>query len=524
MNNAKATLRSVITFAVVVVLALLFGYYLTVNGGFRIDYTDPLDDLVVFMISVLVFPLLLRWHYPLMLLCWNLTVSAFFLPGSPSMALVMIALSFGISVLQRTLNKDSQFINVPQITLPLLCLLAVIVVTAKMTGMGLRTFGGDVYGGKKYVYLLGGIIGYFALSARRIPPERKNLYLGLFFLGGLTSFVADLVPWLPRWSYFIYNFFTYNEYFFRRGGLGETARYNGAVGTALAVFFYMLARYGIRGIFLEGKPWRWVIFILFFAYGLLGGFRTFVILVGLAFVLLFFLERLHRTKLLPVFLLVGLLGGIALIPLASHLPYTFQRALSFLPLNISPQAKLDAEATLDWRVDMWQGVMPQVSQYLFLGKGYVISPLDYNFVMGVDASVHSAFAENGGMALAEDYHNGPISVIIPFGIWGSIAFIWFLVAGVRVLYANHRYGDPSLRTVNTFLLAVFIARIIFFFTIIGAFSTDMLFFCGYLGLSVSLNGGVCRPVNKAPAAKSEAFRNFRRLPSAAAPAFQRRTG
>ena len=50
--------------------------------------------------------------------------------------------------------------------------------------------------------------------------------------------------------------------------------------------------------------------------------------------LMFFMEGLHRTRLLPFFILVGLVGACLLVPLAHKLPYTFQRALSFLPLDI----------------------------------------------------------------------------------------------------------------------------------------------------------------------------------------------
>ena len=417
-----------------------------------------------------------------------------FLPGHPSPCLTMIAISLGISVFQRMLNRESQFIYVPQLVLPLLCLVAVAVVTADLTGLGLRTFGNDVYGGKKYVYLLGAILGYFALSACRIPPERKNLFLALFFLGGISASIGDLLPLLPHSLYFIYWFFQPNEYFFTTGGLGEeSTRFAGASATSIAVFSYMLARYGIRGIFLSGKPLRWLTFILMSIYGLFGGFRSMVLIFALIFALQFFLEGLHRTKLLLIFLFAGALMATALVPLASHLPHTFQRALSFLPLKVDPMDQMDAQNSLDWRVQMWKALLPQVPQYLFLGKGYAISPLDYEF-MGPGASTHAVFAENQGLALAGDYHNGPLSVILPFGIWGAIAFVWFLFAAIRVLYANYRYGDPSLRVINTFLLAAFVARVIFFLLIVGALSNDMLAFCGLLGLSVSLNGGVCRPL------------------------------
>jgi hypothetical protein len=518
MNNTATLLRSAITFAVIVPLALFFGYLLAGPWGFSTEASIGIVALT------LLFPLLLRWHHPLLLLCWNLTGVIFFLPGNPPVCLLMIGLSLGISVLQRTMSRDSQFISVPQITVPLLGLLAVIAVTAKMTGLGLRTLGGGVYGGGKYVFLVGGILGYFALTAQRIPLERRNLYVGLFFLGGLTAFIGDIFPWLPHWTYFIYAFFTYNYGYFATSE-GEGARFSGAVGTSFAVCFYMLARYGMKGIFLTGKPWRWVILIIFLIYSMIGGYRGFVIFLGLIIALQFFLEGLQRTKLLLVFLLAGVVGGLALIPLAPHLPFTFQRALSFLPLNVDPVARADAQSSTDWRVQMWQSLLPQVSQHLFLGKGYVISPLDYQFVLGPQASVQGTFTEDQAEALAEDYHNGPLSVLIPFGIWGAIAFLWFLAAGVRVLYANFRYGDPGLKTINAFMLAVFLARSIFFFAVFGSIHSDILMFCGWLGLSVSLNGGMCRPARAGQIAPQlEPPRDIRRFLNPPAPAFQRRIG
>ena len=120
----------------------------------------------------------------------------------------MLALSFGISVLQRAMNKEMRFIPAPQITLPLLCLGVVALVTAKMTGgFGLHALGNPVMGGKKYVFLLAGIVGYFALTARRIPPERAGLYVALFFLGGCLDVIGDLVAFIPRSFYFLFLFF-----------------------------------------------------------------------------------------------------------------------------------------------------------------------------------------------------------------------------------------------------------------------------------------------------------------------------
>jgi hypothetical protein len=514
MNSAF--FRSLIIFGVCAVLAIWLGFL--VAGP--LTYSSlAIYGLLGF---ILISPLLLRWHYPLMLLCWNFAAVAPFVPGRPSVGLTMILLSLGISVLQRTVNRESQFIRVPQVTVALLIMLAVVMVTAKMTGFGIRVFGSSVYGGHKYLYLVGGILGYFALSAKRIPPERRNLYLALFFLGSISAAFGDLVGFLPHSGYFIYWFFQpFNLQELHAGIDEQVTRLNGALYASLGIFSFMLARYGIRGIFFSRKPWRWVILVLAVVYGLLGGFRSLLMIFALLFMIEIFLEGLHRTKLMAIILSGGILGGLALIPLAVHLPVGFQRTLSFLPYKVSLEAKLDAQATLDWRVAMWNALLPQIPEYLLLGKGYNINPLDYEFVMGPEASIHST-AQNDPLALANDFHNGPISVLIPFGIWGAIAFLWFIAVGIWVAYRNYRYGDPTLKTINSLLLAAFATRVIMFFIVGGDLSSDMMILCGLLGLNVSFNGGVARRVHAGrPAPQLKPVRGFARIPSAPLPAYQR---
>ncbi|MGB7767297.1 MAG: hypothetical protein WBN22_00385 [Verrucomicrobiia bacterium] len=514
MNNFAALFRSFIIYAVCVVLAIWLGFLLATPLTF--------SQLTIYgvLAFTLFFPLLLRWHYPLLLLSWNMAAVVFFLPGHPSLYLLMVAFSLGISVLQRMLSKESRFISVPQVTLPLLCMVAVIIFTAKMTGLGVRSLGSDEYGGKKYFYLMGGILGYFALTARRIPLERKNLYLGLFFLGGVTNIIGDLLPLVPGPLHFIYWVFAPNLNFMHaQGPDSEMTRLNGATFTAALVVPYMLARYGIRGIFLSGKPLRWMTLFAFLILGLFGGFRGFIISSALLFALQFYLEGLHRTRLMLALSVAGILGGLALIPLAPHLPYTFQRALSFLPLKMSTAARMDAQDSWDWRVQMWQAILPEVPQHLLLGEGYVLSSQNFDFMASNDVK---AFAQNQSAVLAEDFHSGPLSVVIPFGIWGCLAFLWFLAAGTRVLYLNYRYSNPALKTVNTLLFAAFVAQSLYFLFAFGDLSGDMFRFTGLLGMGVSLNGGVRRPVRtvqSTPVRKKT--QRFPKLPPPPVPAFQR---
>jgi len=490
-SNATALLRSLVTYAICVPLAIFVGYLLT--NPLNYSTLGTFGVLALLLVS----PLLIRWHYPMLVLSLQMALSVFFIKGAPALGLVMTALSLGMSVLDRTMNPNRHFIRAPQITWPLVALAVVILFTAKLTGgIGLHVLGSDVYGGKKYVYLALGILLYFALSARRIPPERAKFYLTLYFAGGMLTFISDLYPIAPHWATPIFLFFQpsmgYGTYY----ELGET-RLAGFSVAGVALSNLIMARYGIRGILFPVKPWRLAFFILSILMILLGGYRGFIFVVGLTFTLLFFLEGLHRTKLLPLLIFFGVFAFVILIPTASRLPFTFQRTVAFLPLHLDPYARESAQTTLNWRIQMWTALLPQVSQHLLLCKGLAIAPQDFNTLMGVDSAIGVAGgdfdASQNQLALSYDYHNGPLSVLIPFGIWGAVAFLWFVAASLRVLRANFRYGDPALQTVNAFLFGCFLALLITFVFVGGGLNGDLMRFTGIVGLSVAFNGGACRP-------------------------------
>src|ERR1051325_11611291 len=106
MSNPTAVFRSLFIYLLCLPLAIFLGYLLA----------DPLDlrtlgtvGIVLFIISV---PLFLRFHYPFMILSWNFSAVLLFLPGRPHLWMAAVAFSLLISIGQRTLSKESQFIKV----------------------------------------------------------------------------------------------------------------------------------------------------------------------------------------------------------------------------------------------------------------------------------------------------------------------------------------------------------------------------------------------------------------------------
>lgn len=486
MNNLQA-FKALVLYAVLVPVAIFLGYVLS-DPMQRSTYIS-----VTLLLGILAAPLLLRFHYPIMLLSWNTTAVLFFLPGRPNMWLATIAVSFLIAFTQRILDKDRQPLRVPELTRPLIAIVLVTVITSQLTGgIGVQALGGEVFGGRRYILMWFAILGYFALSTQRIPTDRVGLYLGLFFLGGVTCVIGDLFPVIGDKIPFL--FYVIPPYSLSVGELQLGAsRLSGITAASIGVFGYMMARYGIRGIFLAGKPLRILALLGFTAVGLYGGFRSMLLSLLAVFVVQFYLEGLHRTRLLPLFGGVLLLIGAVTVPFVSKLPQTVQRAMAFLPLPIDPIARESAQTSSEWRLQMWRALLPEVPEHLLLGKGLGISREDLAFSTDYFLQARTISGRDWHAAVVGDYHNGPLSVVIPFGIWGVLVFLWFMVAALRLLYNNYRYGDPELRVVNSALFAAMIGKFFMFWFIVGAFATDMLFFAGILGLSVAFNGGMARP-------------------------------
>ncbi len=490
MNRGFEIVRALLIYGLCVPFAILLGYSIPNAGS---DYTSLY--VVLLLVLLLLMPFLLRWHHPLLVLSWNLAAVVFFMPGRPDLWLVMAALSLVMSLVERMINRQAEFLFVPSLTWPLVFIALVVVVTARLTGgLGFMAFGGSLVGGRKYVWLLGAILGYFALAAHRIPAESASWYVSGFFLGSVTRAIGNMVSVVNPSLYFIFLIFPPLNWIGGSVAPGEASeRIEGLAPACVGLVSYLLARHGIKGVFAINKPWRVVLLVGFVALGMLGGYRTVAILILLLLLIQFWLEGLWRTRLLPAFVLAAILGGSLILGFLPQMPFAIQRSLAFLPLDVAPAVRVDVGISTDWRLRMWSALLPEVPHYLLLGKGLGVSASDMSMAQ---ADMRLGFEEDYyALMLSGDFHSGPLSVIISFGIWGLIGFVWFLAAATRLLYRNYRYGDEALKNINTFLLASFIAQALVFVFIFGSFHFELLKFTGLAGLSVALNGGMCaKPV------------------------------
>lgn len=469
--------------------------------GFLVSSPDPATlAMLAGILLLLALPLFFRWHHALLIVFWNSAFNAYFLPGGPDFWLLFALFSLAISILHVVMFQK-EFLRVPEFARPLLFLAAVVVFTACYRGgIGLRIMGGASMGGKYYIYILGAILGYFALTAVPISIARSGRLAGLYFLSAASNALSNLAYALGPAFYFLYYFVptslatnqAASEY-----GLADIDRLNGLAPGCIGVFCFLLVRYGIRGLFDWAKPWRLFFLILTVGAAFFAGFRSALMVILLIFAIQFYLEGLLRTRLCFVLASLCVLSFVFLLFGANKLPLSVQRTLSFLPVPVDAEVRADAKGSSEWRYQMWDVVLKDVPKYLVIGKGYGIDPTDmFLTTEAIRMGLLSNFEE---ALLAGDYHNGTLSVLIPFGIFGLAAFLWLLWAGFRILLWNYRYGDAKLRRINRTLLAYYLTYCFSFFFIFGALNSQLLIFVGAVGLGVSLNGGV---KNK-PAAKNK---------------------
>src|SRR5664280_1718480 len=359
MTNPPALLRSLIISAICLPVAILLGY--TLAGPFSYGFVGVVGTCFL----VLLLPFLLKHHHPLLIMGWNCTMIVFFLPGAPGVLLPLAAFSFIVSIIHRSIDSNVRFIFVKSVIWPLLMLAAVVLITAEARGgIKIRSLGGEFFGGKHYVLLLFAVLGFFALSMQPIPRDRARLFAALFLLGGITTLIGDVFYFQSRALQYIFWFFPPNGET-SQGLRNGIARFAGINLASAVIVYFMMAKYSIHGIFNMRAPWRMVLFMGLVGASMLGGFRSFFITFLLVFTIQFFLEGLHRTKLLPILGIGVILVSVTTLPFLQRLPNSIQRTLSFLPVEVDPLVRQDAEGSSEWRLELWKAVLPEVPEYFW---------------------------------------------------------------------------------------------------------------------------------------------------------------
>ncbi len=155
----------------------------------------------------------------------------------------------------------------------------------------------------------------------------------------------------------------------KRCTVSGIARLSGVTGACMGVIYFLLARYGFGNMLGGRKYWRFLLLLVLFVASMLGGFRSFFALLLMTFFFVFCLEGLLKSRYVFIFAAAGFLLVGSVIPIVNKLPLAIQRTLSFLPVNVDPVVRYSANASTEWRLQIWSAVIPEIPRYLWLGRG-----------------------------------------------------------------------------------------------------------------------------------------------------------
>ncbi len=443
--------------------------------------TDQIETIIYLIVgATILFCALLSkkiWLLIPFMFAMNMTLP---LPGLPDTGLISQILVLGFSVLLFLMRKLPLKLAWTELESWILLLTLFVAQVYMRNPVGINLFGGDTVGGKSYVIYAISLCTGLLLAGLTVPASDLKWFLRLTIFGGILNFVIGTLSHLvPAFGYYTGSTITRSD---------ETNYENigKAVDTGSAT------RRGFLGVFANNaalwisshispirallRPLWSILIILTLIAAAMSGFRNFMISTG--FIILLGIAYRSGFGGLLISIVCGAMALSCLVLLNGihPLPPTIQRSLTFLPGNWEERYKLDAEASSEWRFEIWREVLLTdrwiQNKWMGDGLGFTSAELagQMNDRLGARAGVSGFDAHRESILSSGDYHSGPVQTVRTIGYFGLLVLV---LAQVRLAVHAHRQIQ---RCWNTEWLPLamliglpLIAYPVFFFLVFGTF-------------------------------------------------------
>jgi hypothetical protein len=337
-----------------------------------------------------------------------------------------------------------------------IALLIVIGITIAARGTGLRILGSSLWGGAHYIHLI--LLLFAGLFLRNINISQRIL-LRCIVLSCLFSVI----------HVFTSNMGSSVEEGIAGMGADTIRREAGAhvaSGYLLILAIFVLQKYRRWGLFVG-------IFVVAMAISLMSGHRIGLLYNGLLlFFVAFYFPPILRRKYIGIMIFSGIIALGLLIAFVDILPLSFQRSLSVIPfLNVSDIALSDASGTTEWRIELWNMLLKEVPDYLWVGKGL-------GFDLAYASHIFSYVKDNNVtfFTVVHNYHNGPLSMLIDFSVFGLISGIGFMLTSIAHFskYIKKEWNSPDLKYFFIAFLAYFCSLTVNYIIVYGDMSSAFM--------------------------------------------------
>ncbi|HMP89037.1 MAG TPA: hypothetical protein PJ991_02490 [Kiritimatiellia bacterium] len=349
----------------------------------------------------------------------------------------------------------------------LIAFIAVILITAMTRGFGLRALGSGGWGGMSYIKLF--ITSSFLLMVKSLHITDRQFQKALYAMLVLST--------LPALSQIVFTFSggrIYHQYMFIEayvGGLISSLQAAEGGGTirlhmlgSVAMIVMMIGMILIPNKDIVTRTLRIMTIILAIGLAALSGFRGQIITIIGTLILITFLQGSGNYARRSMMLLgVGLVGLLLLYPMIPFLPASMQRSFSWLPFAPIPwDIKYEANYSATTRFLVWEMAWKEIPQYLLVGKGFIVNPMDVMALTVRQDWALSAF-------ISHNYHSGPISLLLDTGLFGFLFGSLFLITTCVEMFKRlkHVVGPPILRRAYIFFLASHLFMVPSYYIIFG---------------------------------------------------------
>lgn len=367
-------------------------------------------------------------------------------------------------------------------------------------------------------------VGFWAMQSSMVggrPYFEIGLAFGAFMILSrvqITDFIAKVFPLffvVPAWCVGILDVisrlspqtgYVLNSIYSGVGTGGATAafqaeaelgatRMTGLLGAGLASVLALCARYNPITLISPLYPHRVMMLTIAFGAIFLSGFRSALIFAFLSFLISSMLRG--RLKDLWVAGGVAMLALVLLISMQGsvlQLPFTMQRALSWLPGDWNTEAVTDADESSRWRFEMWGWAWNdnRILRDRTWGQGFGLSLDDMNLIASSMMAGQSGASLLGGsdrenFMIMGTFHSGPLSTVKYIGVVGFCLYYSLMCYMALTAWRLCKRA----RGTNAFTLSLFVGiPIIYepfnFVVIFGGLDSNypqMLFWAGLLNMT-----------------------------------------
>lgn len=471
MNHAavdSVKIKNGLIIGVLMVVSVFLGYYSVKTGFLAIGFLIPAIGLASWMFSR---------PASLFVFVMFLSSTRFTLPNlanALSVSNLYLTVLIGWAILDAALRPEKRlFSYMRDIDFWLILFLLNLVLIISIRGFGMAIFGGTTYGGAAYIALILAVIAYFSIIRIRLSEKHiRNIIWGVV-MGSSIPIMAELsIYFFEGQAWWLRPYFDLGaigdllaEKFKESGGIERWETLGNLAFALIPVAYLICKKKGIRFLIIS------IIFLLI----AMTGFRNRIFRGGvLVFVFSMYYSK-DRGKTFLFWLALGLLVFGVLMMISNHLPLAMQRAVSFLPfIEVNEAVAERASDSSTWRFDLWLNYcLPNVPNYLLVGRGLSHDVMQFAWL---DVSWYHSGEFYYYMGR---YHSGPFSLLLDYGLLGTISFSMFFIMHVRDGWDTvRRYdliNDKSLCAQYYIYLTVLMTyEIVGFYLIFGDVSSMLL--------------------------------------------------